>query len=474
MNFFLIDSKNIVKEIKKNTFNIIISLIIIFISSTIYLSLPSFYIYENFDKKIQKKIAKDFKLNIKNIKGIQYSFFPKPHFIIEQSELYFLNNDKNELASLKNLKVYIFLKNLQNIDKIELKKIQINKANFNLKLIDIKNFHKHLKEYITKKIQIKNSNFFYKNENNEIISISNSRKFDYFIDIKKKQKKLNILGNIFGTNYKFNWNKDYTNPKETKSNFSFQNPNINIINTFKESYEKKEVSVLTKVNFLNTKTNLNYIYNKDLIVFVDNDNKKNVKKKIKLLGNIELKPFFFNLDLYLNNIKFKNLTKELFFNLNRLNNISHENFNGNFNIYVKNLNSKLFENFKIKINSLNKKIFISNSSVKIKNIGKINFTNIEVYEKEDELYFKTKIEINIEDQQQFYQRFQIPRENRFNLNKIYIDFEHNLDKDKYYFSGFYMNDKNDEENFGLDLYEVNNYQQLTLLIREEFSKIKME
>ena len=154
-----------------------------------------------------------------------------------------------------------------------------------------------MKEHITKKIQIKNSNFFYKNENNEIISISNSRKFDYFIDIKKKQKKLNILGNIFGTNYKFYWNKDYTNPKETKSNFSFQNPNIDIINTFKESYEKKEVSVLTKVNFLNTKTNLNYIYNKDLIVFVDNDNKKNVKKKNKLLGNVELEPFFFNLDL---------------------------------------------------------------------------------------------------------------------------------------------------------------------------------
>ena len=70
-----------------------------------------------------------------------------------------------------------------------------------------------------------------------------------------------------------------------------------------------------------------------------------------MLGNVELEPFFFNLDLYLNNIKFKNLTKELFFNLNRLNNVSHENFNGNFNIYVKNLNSKLFENFKIKINS---------------------------------------------------------------------------------------------------------------------------
>ena len=69
----------------------------------------------------------------------------------------------------------------------------------------------------------------------------------------------------------------------------------------------------------------------------------------------------------------------------------------------------------------------------IKNIGKIHFTEIKTYEKDDELYFKTKIKIEIENQQQFFQRFQIPRKNRFNLKKIYIDFEHNLDLDKYYF-----------------------------------------
>ena len=230
MNIFLIDKQKLIKETKKNLFNIIISFIIIFFSSTIYLSLPSFYNYENFDKEIQKKIAKDFKLNIKNIKGIQYSFLPQPHFIIEQSSLYFLNNDKNELANLKNLKVYVFLKNLQDMNKIELKKIHINKANFNIKLIDIKNFHKHLITNINKKIQIKNSNFFYKNANDEIISISNSKKFEYFIDNKKKQKKLNILGNIFGTNYKFYWKKDYLNPKITESSFSFKNPNIDLFN----------------------------------------------------------------------------------------------------------------------------------------------------------------------------------------------------------------------------------------------------
>ena len=101
------------------------------------MSLPSFYNYESFEKEIQNKILKDFKLNIKNIKGIQYGFSPQPHFIIEESGLYFLNNDKNELAKVKNLKVYIFLKNLHNLDKIELKKIRFNKVNFNFELADI-------------------------------------------------------------------------------------------------------------------------------------------------------------------------------------------------------------------------------------------------------------------------------------------------------------------------------------------------
>ena len=457
MNIFLIDSKNILKQLKKNIFKLIISFIVIFFSFIIYLSLPSFYNYENFDKKIQKKIAKDFKLNIKNIKGIQYSFFPQPHFIIEQSGLYFLNNDKNELANLKNLKVYVFMKNLQSVDKINIKKIYINKANFNLKLIEIKN-----------------SNFFYKNQNNEIISISNTKKLDYFIDKKKNQKKLNVLGNIFGTNYKFYWLKDYLNPSITESSFSFQNPNIDIINKFNDDNEKKEVRAFTRISFLNTKTDLNYVFNKDQIVFVDK-NRKNIRNKIKLLGNVELEPFFFNLDLHLSNIKFKHLIKEIFFNLNRLNSVSHKNFNGNFNINLENIDSKLFKNFIMKIKCLNKKIFIDNSSVIVKNIGKINFTNIEIFEKEDELFFKTKIELKIEDQQLFYQRFQIPRENRFNLDKIYVDFEHNLDNDKYFFSEFYLNDKKkDEVDFGLDLYEINNYQQLTLLVREEFSKIMKE
>ena len=472
------DVKLIFSSIKKNNLKFIISFIIIpFFSYLIYLSLPSFYNYESFEKEIQNKILKDFKLNIKNIKGIQYGFSPQPHFIIEESGLYFLNNDKNELAKVKNLKVYIFLKNLNDLDKIELKKIRFNKVNFNLELADIKNFYKHLNTNIAKPIEIRNSNFFYKNEKKEIVSISNSKKFDYFIDIKERQKKINILGNIFGTNYKFDWIKNFSNPTKTQSNVNFQNPNINIVNSFEKNYQDSNVKGTSKIKFLNNKTSLNYIFNKNQIKFIENEDKTNIQSKIKLLGNIDLNPFFFNLKLELSNLKFKDVINKLSVNLNRLDNSTHKNFNGNLNINLNYLNSKLFENFKINIKFFGEKILLKNPSVDIKNIGKINFLNLNSFEKDGMLFLKSKIEFKIQDEKEFYQRFQVSKKNRIKLNKFYFDFENNLDEDKYYLSNFYLKDKDEiseEENLKSDYYEIGNFQQLSALIRKEFKRIKLE
>ena len=47
---------------------IFILAIIVLFSFIIYLSLPSFYNYESFDKELRNKIYKDFKVDIKNIK----------------------------------------------------------------------------------------------------------------------------------------------------------------------------------------------------------------------------------------------------------------------------------------------------------------------------------------------------------------------------------------------------------------------
>ena len=77
-----------------------------------YFTIPTFYNYENFDKEIQKKVSKEFKLNLKNISGITYLMVPTPHFLIEECDIYLSNNPKDKLLTAKHLKINIFSKNL--------------------------------------------------------------------------------------------------------------------------------------------------------------------------------------------------------------------------------------------------------------------------------------------------------------------------------------------------------------------------
>ena len=56
---------------KKNPFGGIILFISLVFLILLYFSIPAYYNYENFDKEIQKKVSKDFKIDLRNIKGIK-------------------------------------------------------------------------------------------------------------------------------------------------------------------------------------------------------------------------------------------------------------------------------------------------------------------------------------------------------------------------------------------------------------------
>ena len=79
------NKSNNLKYIKYYKFKIIILSIIILFSFLIYLSIPVFYNYDTYDQALKNKINQDFKINVINIKKIQYKFLPTPHFIIEDS-----------------------------------------------------------------------------------------------------------------------------------------------------------------------------------------------------------------------------------------------------------------------------------------------------------------------------------------------------------------------------------------------------
>ena len=131
-----------------------------------------------------------------------------------------------------------------------------------------------------------------------------------------------------------------------------------------------------------------------------------------------------------------------------LNNSIHPHFNGNLNLKLSDLNNRLFEDISFNFSILEEQIQLDQSIVNLKNIGKIKFSNLEYIEKSNEIFLKSIMELEINNQDQFYRRFQIPKKNRINLKNIFFDLEKNIDKNIYIISNIKINfdDKTTKEN----------------------------
>ena len=453
---------------KKNPFNpIILSIILVFLLS-LYFTIPTFYNYENFDKEIQKKVSKDFKLNLKNISSVTYLMLPTPHFLIEECDIHFSNDPKEKILKAKHLKINVFSKNLHKKENIELKSIHLKKVDLDLQFIDIKNFYNHLKYNISKPIYINKSNLFFRDKNKEIILISKIKNFEYFFDFQRKSKKLNVSGNLFGSNFKFNWEKNFSNPYITTSDIKFYNPNLNISNKFNkenENFTKAE----TRLRFLRNSLDLNYKFNRDSIELIDDKSK--IINHSKLIGNIKLDPFFFDLDLILSEIRVQAVLDSIFLNLYKTNQSTNLNFNGNLKINLNEINNRLFENLLININFKKEKISLNDSSLNLKKIGKINFSDPSIYEKNQKLFIKSKIKFDVDDQEQLYRKFLIPRQNRINLNKVYFEVEYNIDDGNYFLSSINFNENKNNQ---IIFQKIKNIQQLNNFISSEFKKVSLD
>ena len=453
---------------KKNPFNPIISSIILVFLLSLYFTIPTFYNYENFDKEIQKKVSKDFKLNLKNISSVTYLMLPTPHFLIEECDIHFSNDPKEKILKAKHLKINVFSKNLHQKENIELKNIHLKKVDLDLQFIDIKNFYNHIKYNISKPIYINKSNLFFRDQNKEIIFISKIKNFEYFFDFQSKSKKLNVLGNLFGSNFKFNWEKNFSNPYITTSDIKFYNPNLNISNKFNNENENF-IKAETRFRFLRNSLDLNYKFNRDSIELIDDKSK--IINHSKLIGNIKLDPFFFDLNLILSGIRIETVLNYLFLNLYKANQSTNLNFNGNLKINLNEINNRLFENLVININFLEERISLNGSSLNLKKIGKINFLNPSIYEKNQKIFVKSKINFDVDDQEQLYRRFMIPRQNRISLNKVYFEIEYNIDDGNFFLSNINFNENKNNQ---LIFHKIKNMQQLNNFISREFKKVILE
>ena len=141
---------------------------------------------------------------------------PSPHILIKNAKIFNddINNPK-EIVQIKELKIFISQKNFFKKNNITIQNILINDANFFIKNDDFSFLINYInKKFSKKKIKIKNSNIFYKNNNDQTISIFSISNLDLFFDNKKFINQLNSQGKIFQTPFKIQWNKMYKDHKK--------------------------------------------------------------------------------------------------------------------------------------------------------------------------------------------------------------------------------------------------------------------
>jgi len=466
-----------IKQININSFQTILVIYALIFSAFLFFAIPGLYNYQNYHEQIKKQTLLDFKLKVKDITEVKYRFVPKPHILIKGANLAFLKDEEYKFANLKNLKIYISLIDLYRKDKISIKKIVIKNGNFYLKKKTYFNFLEHLNKTIIKPIKVINSNFFYLNENEDVANISPIKELNYFIDSKLREKNLKIKGKLFDVNYNFFWKKNYNEPNIIQSNIAFINPNISISNKSIKNYDNNITNGILKTNFLNNKININYKTYKDKINFNTDNNKLDSKYNINLNGNVSLEPFFFDTKINLSNLDYNYLINNILPNLYTYRNAVHSNINGKSKININSEKNKLINDFEIILGFHDKEIILDKFNIKIKKIGNLSISNIEYINKEEKIYVKSNMQLNIIDQKQFYYRFQVPKKNRIDIKKIYFDLEKNLDEKKYYISNISINSLIDNLNSqNSQIYfenEITNIQTLTKLINEYFRKINL-
>jgi len=467
----------------------LISLIVILFSYLFYLSIPVFYNYGDLQKDITKKLIKEFNLNAALSSNITYKILPSPNFEISNVILSTDSDKKfDEFAQIKKLKIYVSIRNLHSQKELEIKKIIFSEANFNIN----KNSFYYINDFFrkkssSKKIIIKNSKIFFRKnvDKKDAIALSSIEKSKIFYDEKKNSNQIIVDGSIFNTQYNLSFLRNIANKNLTNFQINFKQLNAQVNNEFLKSSEKSINSEgIVSITFLGSENTINYEISDEFILFSSDETSIN-DQKIFFNGKINISPFYYNIYVDLDRI---NVTKSIK-NFSKIKNLFqnkillNKNFNGKIIFDIHFLEGiKLFDQAKINLEILNGKLMLNDSIVTSKKIGKLTLLNSVIQEKDNKKIFSAKLLFDIIDQKKLYQKLQVPKSNRKNLDNIYLEIERDLDFDNFQINKFIINKKlkNNSKNKAknltdlININEINNVKnwiELKKLLNQIFSEI---
>ena len=110
----------------------LITLISLLFFYLFYLTIHVLYDKNWVQKKIENELLKNFIIYFSLSSDISYRILPSPHYLIKDSKILKKDNKTISLAKIKTLKVFISQKNFFDKNKMSLKNIKIDNADFTL------------------------------------------------------------------------------------------------------------------------------------------------------------------------------------------------------------------------------------------------------------------------------------------------------------------------------------------------------
>ena len=449
---------------KVSNFNkYLISTIICLFLYLFYLSIPTLYDKTWVQNTIENKLLNEFKINFSVSSEISYEILPSPHFTIKNSKI--INDDENskQLSDIKELKIFISSKNLLNKDKIVINKIIVDRANFSLQKSDFKFFNKLISEKLShKKIFIKKSNIFFKDTQGEIITIIQLPKLILFYDDIKKFNSVYLDGEAFKVPFNLELSKKiFSKFFTTKTKITSKKIKIKIFNESKKNKTLSPSSSLEGFNkffILNSKLITNYKFQRNLLSFESKESQLN-NSKLNYTGNLNLNPFYLNLNIDLEKMKLNNFfnPNSILLELFKTKLLFNDNISSNVSININKIpGSKLFDSAKIILNINNGAINFNETIFNNNKIGSLEVTNSKLYFENDNLILSNDLILSLKDSKYFYSFLLTPKKLRRSIENIYIKYEYNFFKDQIIIKDFKIDDNNLTDNNKIVLNNFNN------------------
>jgi len=430
---FILDAKRLRFDKNNKVFLIIVSTIFL---TLVYFLIPTAYNKELIQKEIKNQIYQKYNIVVKFDNGIQYNFFPKPHF---SSKNLFILNDQRKIGDVKNFKIFINFKNFFKFNKIQTQDVVLDKVDFNIKKSDLSFFTNLLKtEPNRDKIKIRRSNIFFTNKDNEVLFINQINDSQFYYDLKNLKNVLVSKSKVFNVPYKLIIGNDKLNEI---LDFEFVSKKLVLKIENETDYKKKNDTGNLKISFKNKNNTFKYQINQNTLDITSKDNNRIFN------GLIEFKPFYLVSNFKYQTFRIKDLLENPFFmEILKSQILNNKNLNAKINFDVKDVyDFDRFSDLSLKLKIEEGNYNFSNSNIIWKENVNVRFSDSFLNFNKEKINLNGRTSFDVKNQDEFYKFFQIKKDLRKDIKKIELDFNYDFNDEKITFDNLRIDDRSNKK-----------------------------